>query len=111
MTLRDPIRDGVHCARCGELRDQSDVDRLLWCEACQVRVRHESARKGWMAGLVVAIALAAYIWGVLRPSDLVLGGWIATVVAGLWISGRIAREIFYAVERGRGAKGGSETAP
>ena len=28
-----------------------------------------------------------------------IGGWIATVIAAYWIGGKLAREIFYGIER------------
>ena len=52
-------------------------------------------------GRVVAALLATWIWLYVRPSDLVLGGWIATVLAALYLAGRIVREIAYGVIRAR----------
>ena len=36
-----------------------------------------------------------------KPSDLVIGGWIATGVAAVWIGGKVAREVAYGVMRFR----------
>ena len=101
MIIRDSITDGMECSRCGQLKDRSDLDRLLWCDACRVRARFQAAARGRLAGLALAAIVAAYVWGVVRPSDLVLGGWIATVVGAFWIGGRIGREIFYGIERAK----------
>jgi hypothetical protein len=51
-----------------------------------------------MVSAGLALLLAAWIRWVIQP-DLVLGGWIATVVAAFWISGKVIREIAYGVER------------
>ena len=45
--------------------------------------------------------MALYIWAIIRPTDLVIGGWIATVVAAVWIGAKVAREIVYGVMRVR----------
>lgn len=98
---RERYPDEVTCVRCLERRDKSDLDRLLWCEACRRRARERAVRWGWLAGGVAAAALALWIWLVIQPSDLVIGGWIATVVAALWIGSKVAREVAYGVERYR----------
>ncbi len=99
MRIRDSTADEIQCSRCGELRDRGDVDRLLWCVACRARARLVAARRARVAATVLATIVAGYIWGVIRPTDVVIGGWIATVVAAYWIGGRLAREIFYGIER------------
>jgi len=50
-------------------------------------------------GLLLAAVLALWIWLYIQPSNLVIGGWIATVVAALWVGARVAREIVYGVIR------------
>jgi len=47
----------------------------------------------------LAVVLALWIWLYIQPSDLVIGGWIATVVAALWVGARVGREIAYGVMR------------
>ena len=99
MGIRDSIADEIRCSRCGELRDRSDVDRLLWCVGCRARARLIATRRARIAATVLAVIVAGYIWGIIRPTDLVIGGWIATVIAAYWIGGKLAREIFYGIER------------
>ncbi len=99
MGFRDSITDEIQCSRCGERRDRSDVDRLLWCVGCRVRARLIATRRARIAATVLAVIVAGYIWGLIRPTDVVIGGWIATVIAAYWIGGRLAREIFYGIER------------
>jgi hypothetical protein len=48
---------------------------------------------------VVAGLLALWIWLFIKPSDLVIGGWIATVVAGLWVGARVSKEVAFGVIR------------
>ncbi|RMH18853.1 MAG: hypothetical protein D6701_05690, partial [Gemmatimonadetes bacterium] len=75
----DPGPDTLHCVCCGEPRARAELDRLLWCEPCVERARAAADRKGWLVGLALGAVTAGWIWGVLRPSSLVLGGWVATV--------------------------------
>ena len=56
----------------------------------------------WVA-CVFGGAVALYVWVVVRPTDLVIGGWIATLVAAVWIGSKVAREIVYGVMRFRNA--------
>ena len=99
MGIRDSIADEIQCSRCGELRDRSDVDRLLWCVGCRTRARLIAARRARIAATALAVIVAGYIWGIIRPTDVVIGGWIATVIAAYWIGGKLAREVFYGIER------------
>jgi hypothetical protein len=101
VSWRDRYGEEVTCVRCLEVRDTTAVDRLLWCEACRARARARAARLGWLAGLAGAALLAAWIWLVIEPTDLVLGGWIATVVAAAWIGSKVARELAYGAMRFR----------
>ena len=87
------------CKRCLETYPRIDLDRLLWCDACIDNVRARVTRQSWLVGLVIAVILALWIWLYIQPSDLVIGGWIATVVASLWVGARVAREIVYGVIR------------
>ncbi|MDE0650069.1 MAG: hypothetical protein OXI12_06955, partial [Gammaproteobacteria bacterium] len=56
-------------------------------------------RRARIAATGLAVIVAGYIWGIIRPTDVVIGGWIATVIAAYWIGGKLAREIFYGIER------------
>ena len=87
------------CVRCLEEKDVEEMDRLLWCETCRETARRRAGVWGWGVGTVLAVALAIWIWTVIRPSDLILPGWIATVVAALWIGSRVAKEVAYGVLR------------
>jgi hypothetical protein len=100
---RDP--DQVTCVRCLEVGESQKLDRILWCERCRIRARARAARAGWWAGGAVAAALAAYIWFVIQPSDLIVGGWVGVTLAALYLAARLAREIFYGVDRVRNAPG------
>jgi hypothetical protein len=75
------------------------MDRLLWCEECRDAARERAGVWGWGIGVVVAVLLALWIWLYIKPSDLVIGGWIATVVASVWVGARVSREIAFGVIR------------
>jgi len=96
--------------RCLAVYDQMLLDRLLWCDRCRSRARDRASWWGWVGGVGFGAAVAVYIWGVIRPSDLVLGGWVATVVAAVWIGAKVAREVIYGVMRTRNVSG-VEVAP
>jgi hypothetical protein len=111
-TWRDRYPDDVAtCVRCLEVKDIMEMDRLLWCEDCRSRARERAAWWGWLTGLIFAGFVAAYIFLVVRPSDLVMGGWIATLVAAVWIGARIGKEIAYGVMRFMNAKASDARPP
>jgi hypothetical protein len=101
MKPEDEFPDELVCVRCREPKEHRDLDRLLWCETCRAEARRRASQWGWLGGTVIAAALALWIWLVIQPSDLVLGGWIATVLAALYLCGRICREIVYGLIRAR----------
>lgn len=108
---RKRFPDEVTCVRCLEVRPLDELDRLLWCEACRERARERARAWGWVAGLVVAAGLAAWIWVAIRPSDLIIGGWIATVMAAFWLGARVAREVFFGVMRFRNRRAAEAVPP
>lgn len=87
------------CVRCLEEKDVEEMDRLLWCQSCRETARKRAGVWGWAFGSVLAVALAVWIWTVIQPSDLIISGWVATVVAALWIGSRVAKELVYGVLR------------
>jgi len=87
------------CVRCLEEKDVEEMDRLLWCESCREAARERAGFWGWIVGGVRAVALALYIWLVIQPSDLIIPGWVATVVAALWIGSRVGKEVAYGIIR------------
>ena len=91
--------DLTTCVRCLEEKDVEEMDRLLWCASCREAARERAGLWGWGFGALLAILLGLWIWIVVQPSRLIIGGWIATVVAALWIGSRVAKEIAYGVLR------------
>ena len=89
------------CQLCLQIKPRQDLDRLLWCDACRERAQARAAWRSWFIGLAVAVVLALWIWLYIQPSDLVIGGWMATVVGAFYVSARVAREVLYAVARTR----------
>jgi hypothetical protein len=100
-TWRDRYPEEVTCVRCLEPRDLMEVDRLLWCDRCRRIARDRAGWWGWAIGLAFGAGVAAYVWIAIRPTDLVIGGWVATVVAGVWIASKVGRELSYGVMRFR----------
>ncbi len=99
MTWEERTPEEVTCVRCLEFKERRDLDRLLWCDDCCDAARRWAASRGWAVGAGLAVVLSLWIWLVIRPSDLVIGGWIGTVLAALYVSARVAREILYGATR------------
>lgn len=103
VTWRDRYPDEVTCIRCLEVHDKMFLDRLLWCDDCRARARERAAWWGWLGGVLFGAGVAAYVWFVIRPTDLVIGGWAGTVVAAVWIGQKVAREFSYGAMRMKNA--------
>ena len=86
------------CVRCLEPRPGGEVDRLLWCDECKEAARQRAAAWGWGVGAVVAASLAAVVWGIIEP-EVIVGGWVAAVLAAFYLVARASREIIYGVMR------------
>jgi len=100
-TWRDRYPDEVTCVRCLGVHDLMHLDRLLWCDRCRARARNRAGWHGWLGGVLFGGLVAAYVWLVVRPTSLVIGGWVATVVAAVWIGSKVCREIAYGIMRFR----------
>ena len=88
------------CVRCLEVRDADELDRLLWCERCCALGRRRAMERGWVVGAVVTALLAVWIWLWVQPT-LLMGVWLAILVAAFWLTSKIARELAYGVMRFR----------
>ncbi len=99
MTWRTSDADKVACVRCLEMKPRPDLDRILWCETCLEAAQARAATRGWIVGLVLAVTLSLWIWLYIQPSNLVIGGWVGTVLAAFYVSARVAREVFYGTDR------------
>lgn len=104
VSWRDRYPDEVTCVRCLELRDQVHLDRMLWCDECRRRARQRASWWGWVGGVAFGIGVGLYIWFVIEPTDLVVGGWLATLAAAVWIGQKVARELIYGAMRFRNAR-------
>ena len=89
------------CVRCLQPKAREDLDRMLWCDACGEAASKRAASQGWMIGLATAVILTLWIWLFVQPSDLVIGGWVGTVLAAFYVTARVAREVLLAAARMR----------
>ena len=87
------------CVCCLEVKPRQNLDRMLWCAECNKVARGRAASRGWLVGVLVAGVLSSWIWLFIQPSNLVIGGWVGTVLAAFYVSARVAREVLYAVAR------------
>ncbi len=99
MTWGTSDPDEVACVRCLEMKRRPDLDRMLWCEACREAAQAQATSQSWVVGLVIAVILSLWIWLYIQPSDLVIGGWVGTVLAAFYVGARVAREVLYATAR------------
>ena len=106
MTRSDIDSLEATCRVCLETKPREDVDRILWCEPCIEKARARATSQSWFVGLAVGAALALWIWLYIQPSNLVIGGWVGTVVGAFYVSARVAREVLYGVARVRGGSTG-----
>lgn len=88
------------CIRCLQTREAAEVDRLLWCEECKEAGRRRAGAWGWAVGAVVAATLASVVWLVIEP-EVIVGGWVAAVLAAFYLTARASREIIFGVMRVR----------
>ncbi len=88
------------CRLCLQIKPREDLDRLLWCDTCKEAAQAQAFRRSWYFGLAVAVVLALWIWLDIQP-ELMIGGWIGTVVGAFYVSARVAREVLYTVARFR----------
>ena len=99
---RDRLGEEMACARCGETRDSTELDRMLWCEVCVAGARARAKRMGTLTGVSVAALVGLWVWFVVRPSTaLIPGAWIATLVAAGWLASKLGREIAFGLIRAR----------
>jgi hypothetical protein len=103
-TWRDRFGDEATCVRCLQVKDLMHLDRMLWCDGCRSVARNRAGWWGWVGGLLFGAGVALYVWLVIRPTDLVIGGWVGTVVAAIWIGSRVSREVVYGAMRFRNAR-------
>jgi len=100
VNWRDRFGEKATCIRCLEVRETSTVDRLFWCEQCRESAARRAAGWGRLVGAVVAGLLTVWIVLWVRPArDLILGGWVATVVALFYLASRLGREVGYGAMR------------
>ncbi len=99
------------CQRCLQTKPRQDLDRLLWCDACVAKAHARAVSRSWYIGFAIAVVLSLWIWLYIQPSNLVIGGWIGTVVAAFYVTSRVGREILYAVERVRSVPAGDAVPP
>jgi len=100
-TWRDRYPEEVTCVRCLEVHDVMHLDRLLWCERCRRDARNRAGWWGWLGGVLIGAGVAVYIWTVIRPSDLLLGAWMGTIAAAIWMGQKVSREVAYGIMRFR----------
>ncbi len=89
------------CLICLQTTPRQDLDRLLWCDACREAAQARAASRSWYVGLAVAVVLVLWIWLYVQPSNLVIGGWIGTILGAFYVSARVTREVLYTVARMR----------
>lgn len=98
---KERLGEEWECARCGESKDSTELDRLLWCKACVGTARARAGRIGWTFGGSLSGLLALWIWLGVRPQTLGAGAWLAILVAAAWLGAKLAREVAFGFYRSR----------
>lgn len=98
---KERLGESMDCARCGESRDSTELDRMLWCEACVEDGRRRARTVGTGVGLATAAVVGLWVWLAVEPSSLIPGAWLASLVAAGWLGSKLAREIAWGVIRAR----------
>lgn len=104
VTWQDRYPDQVTCVRCLIVKEQSELDRLLWCEECRDVAQARALDIGWWVGAAVAGGLVAYIWLVIEPSRALMGAWVGVTLASFYLAARMTREVLYGMQRLRNAR-------
>ncbi|HSG47768.1 MAG TPA: hypothetical protein VLA43_08160 [Longimicrobiales bacterium] len=98
---KERLGEEMPCARCGEVKDSTEMDRLLWCEACVAGARARAGRAGWTFGIGLAGALGLWVWLGVQPVTLPAGAWLAILVAAAWLGAKLGREVAFGIYRSR----------
>lgn len=96
---KEKLGDEVQCIICEETWDSTDVDRTLWCTDCKAGARARAQRLGALSGVLIAALLSWYVWQTIHPTDMVLGGWAACMVAAGWVGSKITTEVTFGIIR------------
>jgi len=97
--------DTLRCRRCGRVRTTDELDRMLWCEDCQLAERRRAAWLGRAGGFAAAIALSFWIAINIQPSDQFLILWAMVVIVAFYLLSRLGQELAYGVIRVRNVPG------
>lgn len=111
VTWQDRYPDQVTCVRCLIVKEQSELDRILWCDACRELARGRALGLGWWVGVAVAGGLVAYIWLVIEPSRALMGAWVGLTLAAFYLAVRVTKEFVYGVQRLRNARAAEAVPP
>jgi len=101
---KDRYPDGATCVRCLVEFELAKLDRMLWCDDCRRQARNRAGWWGWLLGLLFGAFVGGYVWFVIRPTDLVPGGWFGTIAMAIWLGAKIGREFVYGAMRIRNAR-------
>jgi hypothetical protein len=91
------------CVSCRQLYPVVELDRYLWCPACQREVRRRGRRWGGLAGGLAALGVAAYIYLTIHPSRRFLAFYLVLVATTFALLGRIVLTVVRGYYRARGS--------
>lgn len=111
FSWQDRFPDRVTCLRCLEVKDKTDLDRLLWCVECRAQAKSRASLIGWIGGGLIAAFVGTYIWISVRPTTLIPQLWLAVALAVAWLSARFVKEIAYGAMRFRNARAAEAVPP
>jgi hypothetical protein len=97
--------DVLRCHRCLRVRTVDELDRMLWCEECQVAERRRAGWLGRALGFAAAVALSVWIAIRKQPSEDFLILWALVVIVALYLLSRLGQELVFGIIRVRNVAG------
>lgn len=97
--------DTLRCHRCRRVRTADELDRMIWCEECQLAERRRAGWLGRALGFAAAVALSFWIAIRIQPSQEFLILWALVVVVALYLLSRLGQELVFGIIRVRNVPG------
>lgn len=90
------------CRNCGREFPASQLDRMLWCPDCRAVVVHRSAAAARLVAMIVALALAGWIFYLVGSNPRFLIVYVVMVVAAYLFVYKLTQRVAFEVIRSKG---------
>jgi hypothetical protein len=103
--MLDQDDDTLRCNRCHGVRTADELDRMIWCEDCQLAERRRAGWLGRAPAFLAAVALSVWIAIRVQPSQDFLVIWALVVIVAFYLLSRLGQELVYGIARVRNVPG------